>query len=109
MVGSAKSPATAGSDSVPRANQIPFIDLEQLLPSDQPTDLIKCDIEGSEIDFISNYLLLLGRTRYLVVELHQNLCDVAKCRQLLAQANLVQDRVLSDHPIYRTSTELFRR
>src|SRR5712692_944904 len=47
-----------------------YTDLEQFLPAECEIDLIKCDIEGSELTFLENYPDLLRRTRRLVIELH---------------------------------------
>ena len=35
-----------------------------------PYDLIKCDIEGAEWDFIQNYGSIIGKTHYLLLEWH---------------------------------------
>jgi len=37
---------------------------------DQPFDLIKCDLEGAEWDFITHYSSLLEKSKFLVMEWH---------------------------------------
>lgn len=95
--------------------EVPFIDVESLLPPDQPVSLIKCDIEGSEQDFMEAYPQLLRRTGHLVIEFHHEMVDVEACRRLLSQAGLHHVATLSDGmfthsdvPARRT-TELFSR
>jgi len=51
-------------------NKVKFVDLETILPHG-PITLIKCDIEGSEGDFVGNYGPLLARTESLVFEFHE--------------------------------------
>lgn len=68
------------------------VDLEKLVP-EEPIHLLKCDIEGAEETMFAAYPALLRRVRNLVVELHPELCDVAHCRALLAEAGLRQVRI----------------
>jgi FkbM family methyltransferase len=62
---------------------VPFIDLDVLLSTAPRIDLLKCDIEGSELLFIENYPDLLRKVNVAVFELHSNLCDTDRCRELL--------------------------
>lgn len=55
-------------------NIVKFIDLDSIIPSG-PISLIKCDIEGSEVDFIKNYGDLCTRAESLVFEFHQGHYD----------------------------------
>ena len=41
--------------------------MENLEP---PYDLIKCDIEGSEWEFLNNYESLIKKSKYLLLEWH---------------------------------------
>jgi FkbM family methyltransferase len=54
--------------------QLNYVDLDQTF-GEQPWDLVKCDIEGSEDEFVDNYSHLLSQTRSLVIELHHGECD----------------------------------
>ena len=49
--------------------QVPFVDLDSVVPTG-PIALIKCDIEGSEGDFIRNYGDLVRRAESLIFEFH---------------------------------------
>jgi FkbM family methyltransferase len=57
-----------------KGTRVRFVDLNQLFP-DESVHLIKCDIEGSEWDFINCYPDLLQRTHVAVFELHHDKCD----------------------------------
>jgi len=57
------------------STELSYVDLNDYL-NDDPIDLIKCDIEGSEVDFVKNYKELLSRTRFLVIELHHSVPGV---------------------------------
>lgn len=67
---------------------IPFIDLDSLIPTNQPITLLKCDIEGAEKSFIENYPDLLRRVELAVFELHPEKCDTVRCFELLRVAGL---------------------
>jgi FkbM family methyltransferase len=47
-----------------------YKDLDPLTASWQEISLLKCDIEGSEIDLLENYADLLARTKLFCVEIH---------------------------------------
>lgn len=70
------------------AVQVPFVDLEAIVPAGARIDLLKCDIEGSEETFLASYPALLRRVERAVLEFHPQLCDVPRCRALLAEAGL---------------------
>lgn len=63
---------------------VPYFDLENVCNGGR-ISLIKCDIEGSELDLIENYEALLRRTQFFLVEWHWRDCDVAKAQVLLAK------------------------
>lgn len=84
-----------------------YIDVEATLPRDSRIALLKCDIEGSELDFITEYPELLDRTDAVLIELHDEHCDVDQCRRLLIARGFDQAVVLRE---FRTfSVELFSR
>jgi FkbM family methyltransferase len=62
---------------------IPFIDIDVLMEHAGEIDLLKCDIEGAELLFLENYPSLLGKVRNAVFELHHEMCDTGKCREIL--------------------------
>ena len=64
---------------------VDYVDLEDHV-GPGPIDLVKCDVEGSEWDFLRSYGPLLARTRRVVVELHEAFVDYAACRGVLRDA-----------------------
>ncbi len=76
-----------------------YVDVEAVLADASPIDLLKCDIEGSELVFIRNYTALLRRTRRLLIELHPLHCDPNACLDLLRGLGFVLEQV-----IYETET-----
>ena len=69
--------------------------------------LLKCDIEGSELQFVENYPGVLAKTRWVVMEMHHDLCDVPRCRQLLRDSGFTSHLVTSTYK--NISVELFGR
>ncbi len=63
--------------------ELAFVDLSPLVASEPAIHLLKCDIEGAELQFIRTYRDLLLKTEVAVFELHDELCDTAACRRLL--------------------------
>ena len=86
--------------------EVPFVDLERLLP-DRPISLLKCDIEGAEEMFCETYPDLLRRVTTLVIELHPQINDENRCRDLLRDAGLVHHRVARRYD--EGSVEIFSR
>lgn len=83
-----------------RAEDSKYLDLDELIPPAAAVDLIKCDIEGSELAFVQNYESLLRRTRLLVIELHPGHCDVETCRELLDAYGLRKVRTVKSRPTH---------
>lgn len=54
----------------------------------EPWDMIKCDIEGSELDFVTNYPDLLERAEMFVVEVHHDVCSLSEIRPELERSGL---------------------
>lgn len=51
--------------------QLPILHEREILAElEPPYDLIKCDIEGSELEFIEHYPILLKNTKYILLEWH---------------------------------------
>lgn len=76
-------------DDTLTASSLPYLDLEAHLDG-SPLDLVKCDIEGSEADFLASYPDLLNRTRHLIIELHQAFVDYDACDALTEAAGLTR-------------------
>jgi FkbM family methyltransferase len=70
-------------ESSARGDELEFVDLSQRLASEPIIHLLKCDIEGAELQFIQTYRDLLLKTEVAVFELHDDLCDTESCRRLL--------------------------
>jgi FkbM family methyltransferase len=86
---------------------VDYVDLHTLFDKNTEIDLLKCDIEGSELHFIENYQDLLKQVKLVVFELHHELCDTAKCLAIMSQLGFQQHSVLRDAGSY--SVCLFRK
>lgn len=86
-----------------RRREVPYVDLDAALGSDRPVDLLKCDIEGAELEFLSAYPELLRRTSVAVFELHPEKCDVAACLRLLEEAGFDERRVLRESEAWQVA------
>jgi len=73
---------------------VQYVDIEGLTSNMARIDLLKCDIEGSERDFLEAYPDWLRKLQAAVFELHPTICDVPRCREILAHAGLVRQAVL---------------
>lgn len=71
---------------------VAYVDLEHLLPREVEIDLLKCDIEGSEEQFVENYGALLRRVKVAVLELHGDRCNVDRCERLLSEAGFCHSK-----------------
>jgi len=65
------------------AMRLSYVDLSAITDGEPFVDLIKCDIEGSEEQVIENYGDLFAKAGVAVFELHRDLCDVARCQEML--------------------------
>lgn len=79
-----------------RRRKVPYVDLEAALGVGQPVDLLKCDIEGAELEMLSSYPELLRRTAVCIIELHPEKCDPAACLRLLERAGFDERRILRE-------------
>jgi FkbM family methyltransferase len=77
-----------------------YLDLDELIPPPAVVDLVKCDIEGSELEFLKNYEGLLRRTRLLVIEFHPGHCNVEACHELLDAYGFYRLRTIKSHPTH---------
>ena len=84
-----------------------FVDLDQVFPKNGPVHLLKCDIEGAELDFVRNYDPFLRRVEIAIFEVHHLVCDVEQLRREIASAGLSRERIIADRG--DTSVRLFTR
>jgi FkbM family methyltransferase len=66
-----------------KGTEVRFADLDEVMRSKAEIDLLKCDIEGSELSFIRNYPDLLRKVRTAVFELHHEQCDTKEAVRIL--------------------------
>jgi FkbM family methyltransferase len=86
---------------------VDFVDLDELLPEGEPIHLLKCDIEGAELEFVRNYSDLLRRIQIAIFEVHHQVCDVEQIRRGLESAGLSHERIIVDRG--DTSIRLYTR
>jgi FkbM family methyltransferase len=63
-----------------------------------PYDLIKCDIEGSEWEFLNNYQNLLTASKYLLLEWHSWHNGEGGFRQIAARLEELNYQILKESP-----------
>ena len=83
-----------------------YVDIQSLLPSGVDVDLLKCDIEGAELDFIEGYADLLRRVATLVIEIHDP-SHAAQIRQHLYDAGLCYEHMVTNRSM--NSVHVFAR
>lgn len=88
-------------------NQVVYIDVEKCIPTDVPIALLKCDIEGSEEEFLETYPELLKRSHAVLMEFHDERCDIGRCRQLIDEAGFNPPTMIKR--MKTMSVELFTR
>ncbi|MCC5875494.1 MAG: FkbM family methyltransferase [Candidatus Sumerlaeia bacterium] len=88
-------------------NQVVYIDVEKSIPADLPIALLKCDIEGSEEEFLETYPALLQRSHAVLMELHDERCNTDRCRQLVQEAGFAPSTMIKR--MKTMSVELFTR
>lgn len=73
-------------NSLGRSSEVPYVDLDALYKEDAEIDLLKSDIQGSELSFLENYHQdLLKRVRCAIFELHHDVCDPDHCLSILRE------------------------
>ncbi len=80
--------------------EVPFINLTSLYEEKFYIDLLKCDIEGSELSFLKNYKDLLYRVKKAVFEFHPTYCDKSQCFDILREAGFTNNKILKEAPTY---------
>jgi hypothetical protein len=87
---------------------VPYVDLSELVDGWNRIDLVKCDIEGSEGEFVRSYPDVLAKTRSAVFEFHEVEGHVvAECRELLLTYGLIHSKRL--RAFAKNTVELFWR
>lgn len=91
-------------DGVTRYLRIPYLDIEKNLMADglDTPELIKVDIEGSEVDLFENYVNLLSKTCVVVVEFHQLNVTLDKWRDIVSKTGLQLYEVTAQSGLTRT-------
>lgn len=87
-----------------KGTKVDYVNLNKLCPA-REIDLLKLDVEGSELEFFENYPGLLQKTKYAVIELHHDKCNTTKCLDLLKKAGFSKNMRLRNGPAY--SVEFF--
>lgn len=85
------------------AEEISYVDIAAMVKNEPVIDLIKCDVEGSEFDFLASYPDLLKKTARLVIEFHSAFGDVTKAVQRIKDAGFARSVVLREDaqtPVY---------
>lgn len=73
---------------------VPFVDIDRLVADVAAIDLLKCDVEGAELDVIRAHPALLRKSRVAVFELHEDLCPATRCRDALLEAGFGRELIL---------------
>ncbi len=77
---------------------VSYINLPEKLAEIPEIDLLKCDIEGSELDFLESSQDFFGKVRSAVFELHDYNCDTQKCREILKEMRFLNCETLRQEP-----------
>lgn len=91
-----------------RGTAVPYVDLGPFVEDWPRIDLVKCDIEGSEYDFLRVYPEVLQKTCVAVFEFHNSASErIRECRRFLSSYGLVNQELL--RTCGRETVELFWR
>jgi FkbM family methyltransferase len=98
----------ATSHMDPQGVPVPYVDISLLVQGWPQIDLLKCDIEGSEHEFLRVYPDVLRKTGTAVLELHDAAsARTEECRQLLGSYGLTNRQLL--RTCQNNTVELFWR
>ncbi len=90
----------SGNNSIATASDqgtmVDYVNLSNTISEKMAIDLLKCDIEGSELSFVESYPDILSRTRVAIVELHPMLCDSNRCKSLLKECGFDRSRQIME-------------
>ncbi|MGI8820707.1 MAG: FkbM family methyltransferase [Chthoniobacterales bacterium] len=84
------------ADASPGAMRVPFIDLDREFADVAQIDLLKCDIEGAEFDFIDNFQPFLRKVRAAALEFHRYGKSIGDARETLRACGFRNRRVLRE-------------
>jgi FkbM family methyltransferase len=90
-----------------QSRKVAYYNLDEALAGVPIIDLLKCDIEGSERDFLENYPHLLRKTTVAVFEFHEPQCPASFGLPVVMKAGFTSSRVLYDQG--RATTVCFER
>lgn len=79
--------------------QVPCVNLDENWQSsfgEMPCDLLKVDIEGSEMDFFHNEPLFLQRTKAILIEWHKWRVTLAEVEAFLSEQGFVLKKILHE-------------
>jgi FkbM family methyltransferase len=79
-----------GKGGAGRTEEIAYVDLDKILPPTRRIDLLKCDIEGAEEQFVGTYPDLLRKIDRLAIEFHHTLCNKATVKNQLRELGLTE-------------------
>ena len=96
-------------DSEGKKTVVEYLNIEELIKDTDVISFLKCDIEGSEEIFISEYSSLLQRVDHAVFEFHAGECNVEHCRQMLLEVGLLPKGIIKEDVLYKTTVEVFSR
>lgn len=81
-----------------RGVPVPYLNLLEKLADIPEIDLLKCDIEGSELAFLESSPELFAKVRAAIFELHDYNCDTEKCRLILQKMGFLHCQILKKVP-----------
>lgn len=84
---------------------VPFLDISTLLHSWKRIDLLKCDVEGSELSFLKSHGALLHKTRSAVFEFHPEFCDYNESLEIIRAGGFRNNKLIRRSPY--SSIEFF--
>jgi len=71
-----------------------YVDVSETVREWPSIDLLKCDVEGSEYEFLRTYPDVMAKTKAAVIEFHTTGDDSYKYRQLMVAYGLINQKVL---------------
>lgn len=76
---------------------VEYVNLDKLIPESWSViDVIKCDIECSELEFVQNYSNILKKTGLVYMEIHHKKVNAAKLRKLMVEYGFKYNTLLID-------------
>lgn len=79
-----------------RKNYIEYLNLESFFSEVAHIDLLKCDVEGSEFDFLNSYEQFFKKISHLAIEFHAEHGSVSASVQKLEKIGFKKTRCLHD-------------